>query len=108
MKTRKIVLLIFFLTILVGMTGILSVGATTMERPAQQAYQAGSAQTYVVLYKANAVPANAAKVAANAGGSLVYSYDKIGVAIARSDNELFRNENQITYAFAIASPGTAR
>jgi subtilisin family serine protease len=49
----------------------------------------GTAQTYVVLYKSQSVPSNAASSIAAAGGSLVYSYDQIGVAIARSGSEAF-------------------
>jgi subtilisin family serine protease len=52
--------------------------------------QADASQTYVVLYKAQAVPADAAAVITNAGGTLAYSYDEIGVAIARSANTAFR------------------
>ncbi len=49
----------------------------------------GAMQTYVVLYQAQAIPPDAAAGIASAGGSLVYSYDPIGVAIARSDNAAF-------------------
>ena len=52
---------------------------------------ASTAQTYLVLYKGQAVPAGAATTITNAGGTLVYSYDAIGVAIARSDNPSFRD-----------------
>ncbi len=52
--------------------------------------QVGTAQTYIVLFEAQAVPEDAASSIANAGGTLVYSYDAIGVAIARSDNASFR------------------
>ena len=52
--------------------------------------QAGAAQTYIVLFTAQAVPADAARVIAAAGGTLVYSYNQIGVAIARSDSASFR------------------
>jgi lantibiotic leader peptide-processing serine protease len=50
---------------------------------------ADTAQTYIVLYKAQAVPADAADVISQAGGTLVYSYPQIGVAIARSDSTAF-------------------
>ncbi len=53
--------------------------------------QAGTTQTYIVLYKGTAVPADAGAVIAGAGGTLVYSYNEIGVAIARSDNAAFRS-----------------
>jgi subtilisin family serine protease len=48
------------------------------------------AQNYVVLYRGNSVPADAAQTIANAGGTLVYSYGQIGVAIASSDSASFR------------------
>jgi lantibiotic leader peptide-processing serine protease len=50
---------------------------------------AGAASTYVVLYKGTAVPADAAKKIAGAGGTLVSRYDAIGVAIARSTSSSF-------------------
>ena len=50
---------------------------------------ADAAQTYIVLYKAQAVPTDAADVISQAGGTLVYSYPQIGVAIARSDSTAF-------------------
>ncbi|HYY46421.1 MAG TPA: S8 family serine peptidase [Candidatus Angelobacter sp.] len=52
--------------------------------------QAGTMQNYIVLYSASAVPADAAASIAKAGGTLVYSYNQIGVAIARSDSATFR------------------
>jgi lantibiotic leader peptide-processing serine protease len=50
---------------------------------------ASSDSNYVILYKASSVPSDAAKTIANAGGTLVYSYDQIGVAIARSGSASF-------------------
>jgi len=52
---------------------------------------AGSAQTYIVLYKTQSVSTDAANVIAKAGGTLVANYNAIGVVIARSDNDAFRN-----------------
>ena len=46
---------------------------------------AGTMQNYIVLYGASAVPADASASIAKAGGSLVYSYPQIGVAIAKSE-----------------------
>jgi subtilisin family serine protease len=48
-------------------------------------------QTYLVLYKQEKVPSDAAATIANAGGSLTYAYDKIGVAIAQSSDPDFRS-----------------
>lgn len=52
---------------------------------------AAASQTYVVLYKGTAVPADAARSIARAGGELVIAYDQIGVAIARSSSSSFRD-----------------
>src|SRR5437588_514013 len=51
---------------------------------------AATAQTYIVLYQSQAVPADAASTIAQAGGKLVYSYPQIGVVIASTDNTAFR------------------
>ena len=73
----------------VGLAVLALVVATGMFGSAQGA-QAGTTQTYVVLYKQQAVPAGAASAIQKAGGTLVYSYDTIGVAIAQSANASFR------------------
>src|SRR5437763_327102 len=48
-----------------------------------------SADSYVVLYKGNAVPASAKTDVQKAGGTFVAGYDQIGVAVARSDSSSF-------------------
>src|SRR5438874_11475482 len=53
--------------------------------------RAGSAQTYIVLYKTQSVSMDAANAIAKAGGVVVASYNAIGVVIARSDNDAFRS-----------------
>src|SRR5258708_30249232 len=45
--------------------------------------------TYIVLYQGNAVPGNAATALSAAGGTLVWSYGEIGVAIAQSSDPHF-------------------
>jgi subtilisin family serine protease len=71
---------------------------------------AGTLQNYIVLYSASAVPADASASIAKAGGSLVYSYNQIGVAIARSDNASFRTnvlkDNRVEGAAATATLAT--
>jgi subtilisin family serine protease len=49
------------------------------------------AETYIVLYQSNAVPANAAATISAAGGTLLWGYSEIGVAIAQSNNASFAN-----------------
>jgi subtilisin family serine protease len=53
---------------------------------------AGTAQNYLVLYKSQNVPAGAAKAIQQAGGTLVYAYDQIGVAVASSSSDSFRSD----------------
>lgn len=109
MKIKRFLTLLSVLTILFSMTGTLSAGAAASTSPQQQAYLAGTSQTYVVLYVANAVPADAAIRISNAGGTLVYVYNKIGVAIAQSDNALFSDniklDNRVEGASSTANFG---
>jgi subtilisin family serine protease len=51
---------------------------------------AGNQETYLVLYKSLAVPANVAQTVTTAGGTLVASYGQIGVAVARSSSSTFK------------------
>ncbi len=52
---------------------------------------AGSQETYLVLYTAKAVPADAARSVTAAGGTLIASYSQIGVAVARSSSTTFKS-----------------
>jgi subtilisin family serine protease len=51
---------------------------------------AASAATYIVLYKAQGLPANGGATVRAAGGTVVASYSQIGVIIAKSDSSSFR------------------
>jgi len=53
--------------------------------------QAAFASNYIVLYNENASSAGAAAAVQKAGGTLVYSYPQIGVAIASSTSPSFRD-----------------
>jgi hypothetical protein len=53
--------------------------------------EAATTQTYIVLYKSNAVASNAASAITRASGKLVYSYPQIGVVIAQSSSTSFRS-----------------
>ncbi|TMF57115.1 MAG: peptidase S8 [Chloroflexi bacterium] len=74
------------------------------------AAQAGTMQNYIILYGGSAVPADAAASINRAGGTLVYSYSQIGVAIARSDNTNFRanivKDNKVEGASSTAAFAT--
>lgn len=77
--------------------------------PLRGAAVAGTTQTYIILYKGQAVPADAAATVTRAGGTFVYSYEAIGVVIARSDDSLFREnllrDTRIENAASTASFG---
>ena len=79
--TRRILLGLFVIVLLAGLTLVPRSTSIT---------QASTDQTYLVLYKQQKVPANAAAVISQAGGSLTYAYDQIGVAIAQSANPTFQ------------------
>jgi subtilisin family serine protease len=76
------------ITAVAGLAVLAVVVAIGMFASAEGA-QAGTTQTYVVLYKQSAVPASAASTVEKAGGTLVYSYDAIGVAIVESASDSF-------------------
>ena len=54
--------------------------------------QAASTQTYVVLYTQQAISASSRDAIRQAGGTLIYAYDQIGVAIASSASATFRDD----------------
>jgi subtilisin family serine protease len=70
----------------------------------------GPTETYLVLYKQQAVPADAATRIAQAGGSLVKAYDAIGVAVATSNNSAFSSrlatDNRVEGASATTKFGS--
>ena len=67
------------------LAGVLAAGLGVTSSQAH----ASAAQTYLVVYKQSAVPADAATTIRAAGGTLVYSYGQIGVALARADTSSF-------------------
>jgi lantibiotic leader peptide-processing serine protease len=76
------------------------------------AVQTGSLQTYLVLYKANGVSASSLAAVASAGGTVVNSYPKIGVAIVTSDRVGFDTalqsaDHSVQGAASTAKFGTA-
>src|SRR6266498_3622801 len=84
MKFKKAFALMSTLVMMVSMMGVFPAAAASLPYSST-----GVTQTYVVLYKKNAVPSGAASAVSKAGGTLVYSYKQIGVLIASSDNALF-------------------
>ena len=82
------------LVLLCSMVLLLAItqGPTLFAAPQVQAARTATAQTYLVLYNAQAVPSDAENSISQAGGTLVYSYPQIGVAIARSDITTFRDD----------------
>ena len=59
----------------------LAMGLLGFAIPKAATTQASTAETYVILYNQQAVPSDAATMVANAGGTFVYGYDKIGLVM---------------------------
>ena len=57
-----------------------------------QAATTGSLETYLVVYKDGASSHNAPAVVQSAGGSVVYNYDQIGVAVVKSNRSDFTSK----------------
>jgi subtilisin family serine protease len=72
--------------------------------------RAGADSTYIVVYRGSAVPADASTSIQQAGGTLVWSYSQIGVAIAKSSNASFSDsllkDNRVESAAATSRFGT--
>jgi subtilisin family serine protease len=49
-------------------------------------------QNYIIVYKAHSVPTDSTSRIAKAGGTVVAAWDEIGVVVARSDSESFRDK----------------
>ena len=69
--------------------GSLLLASAPMSAAVQTAH-AGAQQTYLVVYSQQGVPAGAASTISRAGGTVVATYDAIGVAVVRSDSTTFR------------------
>lgn len=71
---------------------------------------AGETQTYLIVYRSAAVPTGAATAIGAANGTLVASYDAIGVAVARSSDPQFavaiRKDKRVEGATATAGFAT--
>jgi lantibiotic leader peptide-processing serine protease len=105
MKVKKAFAFLSMFIMLISMTGVMPVAAASLPYSST-----GVTETYVVLYKKNTVPSDAATLVSKAGGSLVYSYKQIGVLIARSDNAAFKanllTDSRIQGASATTKFGT--
>ena len=85
--------------------------ATTIQASFAPVASAGASGTFLVVYKGTAVPSTAEARIQAAGGSLVYSYPQIGVAVATSDDALFgttlrSSDSSVQGAVATAKFGT--
>jgi subtilisin family serine protease len=77
--------------LLLGAAGVLASLPGVASASSQASSSASStAQNYLVVYKGTSSPADAAASIAAAGGTLVYNYRDIGVAIARASGDSFR------------------
>jgi subtilisin family serine protease len=84
----------------VAALGALALAGATMAPTSSSAASTTTAETtYLVLYHQNSVPSGLAAQLDRAGGTLVASYDAIGVAVARSTSSAFastmRSDNRV-------------
>ena len=85
--------------------------AATIQATFAPIANAGASGTFLVVYKGTAVPSTAEARIQAAGGSLVYSYPQIGVAVATSDEASFgttlrTSDSSVQGAVATAKFGT--
>jgi lantibiotic leader peptide-processing serine protease len=71
------------------LSAVASVAAVALPAVAVEASSTGPDQTFLVVYKDGASSTSAASVVQAAGGTLVYNYDQIGVAVAKSNHTDF-------------------
>lgn len=86
MNVKRFLALMSTLVMVISMTGVVPAMAASLPYAST-----GVTQTYVVLYKKNALPSGAATSITKAGGTFVYGYQQIGVVIAKSENAYFRS-----------------
>jgi subtilisin family serine protease len=77
---------VIFASVLLAAVGL----ATSTSWGGSGQARAGTMETYIVLYRQEALPADTESRINRAGGVLVVAYGQIGVAIARSDSPSFR------------------
>lgn len=70
-----------------GLAGASLVGGLLLTGPIAAA---GAADTFLILYSRASVPVDAARSISDAGGTLIATYDAIGVAVATSSSAQFR------------------
>ena len=90
------------LAVAAGVIAVSTVGG------AAGAAAAGNAHNYIVLFKSDKVPANAAKSIQQAGGTIVASYDQIGVVIASSTSPSFARSLPKASSAVDSAAATAR
>jgi lantibiotic leader peptide-processing serine protease len=84
MRLRKPIVCLTALAVSSSLTAVVPAHATN-------AVTTGANQTYIVLYKASSVSADAATAVTKAGGAIVAAYPQIGVVVATSNNSAFRS-----------------
>src|SRR5712691_1871316 len=75
-----------------GCLGVGSLIVLAMPATPVQATTTGSTDTYLVVYKAGASSKEAPALVRYAGGSLVYNYAQIGVAVVKSNRSDFTSK----------------
>ncbi len=90
MRIRRTFSVFLALVMALASTSAISLSAAAMSG-VSQASNTGTSQNYLIVYSAQSVPSNAADEISAAGGTLLYSYDAIGVVLASSSSDTFRS-----------------
>ena len=90
MKIRSAFTMFVSLVIALGSTSAISVSAAPVQSGASQVSSSSASQNYLIVYSGQNVPNGAAASIQSAGGTLLYKWDAIGVALASSSSSSFQ------------------
>ncbi len=87
---RRIAVLVVAALSAVPLILLMVLGVYAQSAEGESTSAQGTEKTYIVLYRQQAVPADSTSKVERAGGTIVATYDAIGVVIARSDSASFK------------------
>lgn len=89
MRIRGVFYLVVALSLAITSTSAIAVSAAPASSGVSQVSSTTGSQNYLIVYNGTTVPSGAAAAISSAGGTLVYSYSQIGVALASSSSSTF-------------------
>ncbi|KRE21825.1 S8 family serine peptidase [Agromyces sp. Soil535] len=104
---RRLIRLTAPIGVLALAAGLCLTAAPAVAAPVQAATATGATETYLVLYKANAVSKSSLSAVQAAGGTVVQTYPQIGVAVVASDRVGFADAVEAADASVQGAASTA-